>query len=151
MPPLCDGSNLSSALETPTLCNEGSSWSNNMIAITFVLTRMFLHLATVTLSACPCSGNIFIAIRLRKQNSEGKSFSKRKKKKTHILFKERRGKSELMLGPTRQALRLSNRARLSEVIMSSEDKQGALVWSVTCAAFPDASQTLYSYVVFDEL
>lgn len=74
-----------------------------------------------------------------------------KEKKTHILFKERRGKSELMLGPTRQALRLSNRARLSEVIMSSEDKQGALVWSVTCAAFPDASQTLYSYVVFDEL
>lgn len=73
------------------------------------------------------------------------------KEKKNILFKERRGKSELMLGPTRQALRLSNRARLSEVIMSSEDKQGALVWSVTCAAFPDASQTLYSYVVFDEL
>lgn len=42
-----------------------------------------------------------------------------------------------------QALRLFNRVRLSAVITSSGDKQGALVWKVTCTAFPDASRKVF--------
>lgn len=49
------------------------SRSNNTITKTFELTRMFLHLASVILCVCPSSRTIFIAIRLRKQNSEGKA------------------------------------------------------------------------------
>lgn len=84
MPPLCDGCNLSAALETPRLCSERGCWSNNMMAITFVLTRMFLHLVCYTECVCVCalcSGNIFTAIGLRKQSFDGKSPQKKEPRK----------------------------------------------------------------------
>lgn len=133
MPPLCAACNLSRAFETPTLCNEGSSWRNKMIAITFRRSYTYRPLHCVRVLAVGIfpvqSASVNKAQRANPKEKKESGRRKRRAEKVNSCY-DRLGRLwGFWFG-------------FSAVILSSGDKQGALVWNVTCAASPDASQRI---------